>query len=308
MRSTVGGPVALGADPIALVIEVDGRAHVMISADASDAWASGAIRGPFDGAHKYALRAAAKAPVAAEWAGRALAVYTTDGRRCAATVGPLHLLGGGSPHFGEVQVWDGDQAMSPDGRVWSQAERARAVYGMGPLYLIGELAITGDCKPAYATAAAAQPVVGTVDNPDPARTTAAIAAFRSVPAYAEIQKSFEQDFEGKGPWAPSPTVTSYQVGAKRYVVVSAREGNGCGDFEGLLTAVFAESAGAYTLLSNPTDGFVRVDALVDGDGDGQVELIGAAADFSTVTSHLTPTAGGFAATATLTFPFNDCGC
>ncbi|MBK9035425.1 MAG: nuclear transport factor 2 family protein [Myxococcales bacterium] len=308
VRSVVGGPVALGADPIALVVEVDGHHHVVISGDASDAWGTGPISGPFQGTHKYALRAASKAPVAADWAGRALAVYTADGRQCAAAVGTLRLLGGGTPHFGEVQEWDGDPSISPDGRVWSQPERARAVYAMGELYLIGELAITGDCVPAYATAATAQAVAGTIAPDDAARTAAAVAAFRRLPAYVELQKSFADDFEGKGPWAPSPTVRAYQVGARRYLVVTASEGSGCGDFEGRLAAVFADDAGALTLVSNPADGFVRVDALVDGDGDGQVELIGAVADFSAVTSHFTPVAGGFAPTTTVTFPFNDCGC
>ena len=308
LQSTVGAPAPTGADPVALVVEVDKKFQVVIATDADDAWASGRITGPFEGFHRYAMRDAAKAPAAATWAGKALTVYAADGTACPATVGAIRLLGGGTPHFGEVQLWDGDPAMSDDGRKWTKGERARAIYAMGGLYLVGELAITGACKPLFAMDATAKPVVYAVDAADAARDAAAVAAFRKLPAYKTLQQSFTADYQGQGEWAPTPTVTAYVAGDQRYVVVTANEGSGCGDFLGQLAAVFAWEGGQARLASNPDAGFLRIDALVDSDGDGKPELIGAEADFSTVIGHLTPSGAGFATRSSVTFPFNDCGC
>lgn len=302
VASIVGAPVAMGADPIALVLEVDGRYHVVIKPDPDDAWATGRITGPFDGMHKYALRAATAAPMAAEWTGKAVTAYTAAGASCPATIGTLRLVGGGTPHFGEVQLWDDD-----NGRQWTPAERARSIYEMGSRYLIGELAVTGDCKPTFATAATAKIAVATSADLDDATDTAAVKKFRALPAYKDLQTYFTDD-GGSGEWAPSPGITGYELAGKRYVVVTAREGDGCGAFEGALTAIYALDGANLTLISNPADGYVEVDTLVDSDGDGKPELIGRPHDFSTVSAHFTPVAGGFAPTNMLTFPFNDCGC
>lgn len=301
VASTVGAPVAMGADAIGLVLEIDGRYHLVVKPEADVAWASGRITGPFDGMHKYALRTAAAAPMAAEWASKAVTVYDA-GKSCPATVGTLRLVGGGTPHFGEVQLWDDDE-----GRTWTPAERARAIYDMGDHYLIGELAVTGDCKPQYATAATAKITVATSADLDDATEAAAVKKFRALTAYKDIQTFFTDD-GGSGEWAPSPAVEGYDLGGKRYVVVGASEGDGCGAFEGALTAIYAIDGANLTLLSNPADGYVDVDALVDSDGDGKPELIGRTPDFSTVVAHFMPIAGGFAATNVVTFPFNDCGC
>lgn len=308
LASVIGGATPVTAGPIALVVEVDGKQHVVITGDADPAWGTGPIHGPFAGAHKYATRAASKAPAAAAWAGKAMIVYNPDdGASCPATVGALRLLGGGTPHFGEVQVWDGDPAMSPDGRVWSRAERARAVYGMGSLYLVGELAITGACKPAYATDAAARVVAYAREPLDDTRRAAALRAFRALPAYAELQRVWKDEFAGKGEWT-DPDPIGHVAGDRRYIVVSAHEGAGCGDFEGALTAVFAVEGAALRLVSDPEGGALEIDALVDSDGDGKVELIGRPGDWSVVSAHLTPTGAGFTPSVTLAFPFRDCGC
>lgn len=305
LASTIAGAAPATAGALALVVEVDGARHVVISTDADAAWGAGPLRGPFEGQHRYVTRAASKAPAAAAWAGKAMTVYTADGARCPATVGALKLLGGGTPHFGEVQVWDGDPAMSPDGRVWSRAERARAVYGMGALYLVGELAITGDCTPVYATDAAATVVPYAPDPVDDVRSAAATRAFRALPAYAEIQRSWKDEFSGAGEWA-TPTVTGYVAGDRRYLVVTAREGVGCGGFEGALAAVFAADGPDPRLVT--AAGALEIDALVDSDGDGAIELVGRPGDWSVVTSHLTPTATGVVPITSLAFPFRDCGC
>ena len=64
LASVIGGATPVTAGPIALVVEVDGKQHVVITGDADPAWGTGPIHGPFAGAHKYATRAASKAPPA----------------------------------------------------------------------------------------------------------------------------------------------------------------------------------------------------------------------------------------------------
>lgn len=302
------GRVATTQGPVALILALEGKHHVVIATDADPAWGRGPLRGPLGDAPMLATRSAADAPQAAAWTGKTIAVYSDKGERCDATVGALRLVGGGTPHFGEVQVWNGDPAMSPDGRVWSRAERARAVFGMGALYLVGELAIAGACAPAYATDAAAK-VTPFAAAPLPgARATAALAAFRALPAYAEIQRTWKDEFAGKDEWVAAPQMTEFVAGERRYVVASAHEGTGCGAFEGALTAVFADEAGTLTLISDPAEGALRVDAMVDGDGDGKPEIVGGTGDWSVSSAYLTPSAGGFSTTLSLTFPFRDCGC
>ena len=305
LRSVVAGAApATGASTIFLVVEVDGKSHVVIRGEAEAAWGKGAIAGPFAGMHRYAMQDASAAPPAATWRGRALAVYGADGKRCDATVGTVRLLSGGSPHFGEIQGWDNEMDMG-DGHVWSQAERARAIFDMATPYLVGELAITGDCKPVIAADAAATPKVFAHAAADPAQAEAARAAFRKLPAYKDIQTEFTGNWSGTAAWTASPSVDVFGD----YVVVSASEGSGCGDFFGELVAVFKNTGGTLALVSDPADGFLRVDAIVDADGDGKPELIGAINDFRMVTAHLTPKAGaGFAPAVEVTFPYNDCGC
>ena len=306
LASTVGAPPAATAGAVIPTLEIDGRWFAVLAADAEPTWATGAIAGPYQGVHRYALRAATAAPTAGSWLGKPLALYDRAGARCDATVASLHLLGGGTPHFGEIQAWDGD----PDSggtHVYSQAERAQAIYDLSAKYLVGELTITGGCKPAYAaTPDRALVPYGEVAVPD-AQKSAAIAAFRGLPGYLETATEFEAQ-NGAGEWAPTPTVTGFGPPDRRVLVVSASEGAGCGEFHGELTAVFDERGGAVTTRTVVGPSGLRVDAMVDSDGDGAPELIGAPLDFETVTAHLDAKPPGVRVVTGLRLPFTDCGC
>jgi len=308
LASTIGEAAPASAAAIWLVTTVDGRPQVVIAADADPAWGRGAIRGPFGDAPMLATRSASGAPQKEAWTGKRVAVYSATGERCEAKVGALRLVGGGTPHFGEVQVWDGDPAMSPDGRVWSKGERARAVFGMGGLYVMGELAIDGGCAPVYAAevGSAVTPFARAAAEEEEA--AAAVRAYRALPAYAEIQRSWKGDFEGAGEWVATPAVSTFAAGERKYVVVSAHEGSGCGGFEGELTAVFAEEGGTLALVSDPAAGALEVEAMVDGDGDGKAEIVGRTGDWSVVWSYLVPGSEGFTTATSVVFPFKDCGC
>lgn len=307
LRSVVAGAMAgKAAGQTWLGLELDGKQWAVLDNQASDAWGDGKVRGPFDASnYHYAMRGAAKAPSAASWAARELAVYDATGKRCTARVGALALVGGGTPHFGTVQMWDGEDGEPK----WTKAQRARAIYEMSDPKLVGELAIEGGCAPVLVVDAAAKPVVYGSADADDATTKAATAAFRKLAAYKSIQEDFASAEDGgTGPWVANPAVAVFTDGTRKLVVVSAREGAGCGGFFGALTAVYEDKAGKLTLLSAPDQGYLGVTAIVDLEGDGQVELIGVPDDFSTATALFVGGAAGFNPLQTVEFPFNDCGC
>ena len=231
-------------------------------------------------------------------------VYDARGKKCPAKVGALALVAGGTPHFGEVQTWDGIDG----GKPWSKAERARAIYDMSPAKLVGELAIDGDCDPVLVTDAARPVTQFAPAATEQALADAATAAFRKLPAYAAIQQDFVDNYEGKGTWTQAPSVAGFTDGTRRFLVVSAKEGSGCGEFFGALTAIFEDRGGKPVLLSGPDQGYIDVAAILDLDGDGTIELVADPEDFSTVTALYERGAGGFSAARTVEFPFNDCGC
>lgn len=307
LRSDVAGAApAVAAGSAYLVVTIDQKPHVVISADANPAWGTGRVRGPFEDVHKLATMDAPKAPAAATWGSRVLAVHDAAGKTCDATVGALKLAAGGTPHFGEVQMWDGDEAMSEDGRVWTPAERAGAVWHMSSPYLVAELTVNGGCVPVMATDPAT-PVAAYGQAGAPTDAATAIDAFRKLPAYRDLQRDFTSNYDGKGEWAPSPQVTAFIGTAGRYLVVSAAEGSGCGDFLGQLAVVFEDRGGALVPLPLP-DGFLRVALLADTDGDGAIEAFGTLEDYRQVAGHFEAGAAGWTQLAEVSFPNNDCGC
>lgn len=305
LQSVVAGAVAgTTAGEAWLAIELEKKPYVVIDIDASDSWGNGRLRGPFTDEFSYAMRDASKAPAAAGWATRALTVYDAGGKTCPATVGAQVLVTSSTPHFGEVQTWDGIDG----GKPWSKAERARAIYDMSSPKLLGELKIDGDCKPVLVTDATRKVTQYAPAATDDALDDAATAAFRKLQAYAAIQNDFVDNYDGQGKWVDEPTVAGFTDGARRFLVVSAKEGNGCGEFSGALTAVYEDKGGKPVLLSGPDLGYLNVAAIVDLDGDGTIELVGDPEDFSTVTALYEGGPSGFSAASAVEFPFNDCGC
>lgn len=306
LRSDVGGAAAAVASAY-VVVEIDKQPYVVISADANPDWGDGILGTPVDDFHKLAMMKAPRAPSASTWSGRALKTYGADGAACDATVGALSLVSGGTPHFGEVQVWNGDPAMSPDGKVWTPTERAEAVWNLGTPYLVGQLAVTGACKPVVAVDPGTTPVVYGQTAATPTATDQARKAFRALPAYLAIQKDWTEGYDGKGDWVASPTVTIFAGGGRTFAVVSAKEGSGCGDFGGALSVVFEDKGGKLVPLPGP-DGVLDVALLIDSDGDGAVEVIGKLDDFRMMAGHFEATASAMTPVTEVSFPNNDCGC
>lgn len=306
VHSVVAGAFAARAGgQLWLPIKLEDKPYAVLDDAASDDWGEGKLRGPFDGDYKYALRSATKVPSGASWATRALAVYDASGKKCSATIGTLELIGGGTPHFGEVQMWDGFDGEPK----WSNAQRARAVYDMSGPKLIGALQIDGGCDPVVVVDAASTAKVFTEAPADDKRDEAAEAAFRKLPAYRSTQSDFVDNYDGKGPWAETPSIDAFTDGTRTIVVVSAREGDGCGEFYGAVTGVFESVGGKLKTLSAADQSYLDVSLVLDVDGDGVVELIGRPDDFSTQSAlYQGAPGGGFAEAESVAFPFKDCGC
>jgi hypothetical protein len=304
LRSDVGGAAAAGNASAYVVMEIDKKPYVVITADANESWGDGVLTGPIEDFHKLAMMKAPKAPNQDMWRARAMTVFDAAGKSCGGSVGPLWLVSGGTPHFGEVQTWNGDPSASDDGKVWTPAERAEAVWGMATPYLVGELAVTGDCKPVVAIDTTTKAVVyGMTSNHD---HPAAVDAFKKLPAYAAIQKDFSDNYDGQGDWA-TPGVTIYSGNGRTFVEVSAQEGDGCGEFQGALSVIFEDKGGKLTALPGP-DGFLDVSLLLDTDGDGAVEVVGKVDDFRMMAGLYEAAASAMAPVIEVSFPNNDCGC
>jgi hypothetical protein len=307
LRSDVGGAAAAGKASAYVVMEIDKKPYVVITTDGNDAWGDGALVGPIEDFHKLAMMKAPKAPNQDTWKARAMTVFDAAGKSCSGTVGAMWLVSGGTPHFGEVQTWNGDPDISDDGKVWTPAERAQAVWGMATPVLVAELAVTGGCKPVVAVDPATKAVVYGEVATDPHHNDEALKAFRGLAAYQAIEQDFTDNYDGHGDWAPAPSVTTYTGGGRTFVAVSAQEGDGCGDFEGELSVLFEDKGGKLTALPSP-DGSLDPSLLLDTDGDGAVEVVGKVDDSRMMAGLYEAGASTMEPVIEVSFPNNDCGC
>ena len=306
----VSGGGSSGNAGVHFVIDI-GDAPYLVMGRGDNAWASGPPRLVDKASAPYlATRPADAAPDAAKWKGRTVALYGADGKRCDATVESLALVGGGTPHFGEVARWDDDPDM-PGGK-WTPEQRAQAIYDTSEPYLVGALTVPAGCTPVFHVERGT-PVVferrGPMVAPDKLEI-AAMAAFRALPAYKAIQADWTGTYKGDGEWSVQPTITYFVQGGTRFVAVNASEGDGCGDFSGSLWAFFEEGqGGAVRLVSDPQAGTFTPTAVFDSDGDGRVEVIADADGWGVYQTYLAPSGKGLLAPASqIKFPFNDCGC
>lgn len=314
----VGAPRPAGRGGVYLVTTIEHQRYVYLALDeAQDAtradWGTGPLEGPLGGDPMLALRDAGKAPAAwASWKGREVAAYAADGTRCQARIESLSLVAGGTPHFGEVQMWNGDASMSDDGRVYTPAERAELVFAMSTPYLVGELEVEGSCAPVVVIepaggAAARAPVFYPPSEPDADGEKVALKAYRALPEYKALQREWKGEWSGKGEWASHPLVRVYTGADKRYVAVSTSIVS-CGEFSGDLSVLFEERKGK--LVPVPLDGApeLRPTALFDSDGDGAIEAVAPGSGFGNYETYLTVRDGALTPAAQVVYPFNDCGC
>lgn len=309
LRSEVAGaarPAASGG--LHLVGEIDGTRVVYLDFSADAAWGTGPLAGPHGSDPMLATRAAGKVPAPyTSWLGREVNAYAADGTLCKAKIAKLTLVGGGTPHFGTVQEWDGNPDLSDDGVPWTPAERAAAVFTMSGPYLVGELDLESSSCKAVAVIEGAAPVFYVPSKPDDVARKAALKAYRALPEYRTLQKEWKEDFAGQGEWAPDPLIEVFSGAGKRYVSVHHSIFS-CGEFSGQLSVIFEDRGGKLVALDRTDAVDFRPDAVFDSNGDGRLEAIGPGGGFGNFETYLDTIDGSMQSAAEVLYTFGDCGC
>jgi ketosteroid isomerase-like protein len=311
LRSTLQGvkPLApLAPEQFSFVIH-EGGPRVVLKTPAPASWAEGAPelladKEPYP--TKVAVSASKLPADLAAWAGKKMRLYGPSGPVCEATLGSLSLVGRVIPHFGEVARWNGQGELAT--KPLSKAQKARAAWelaaGASPngVVLTADLtSVQGDCKPALwaQPAAAAESKVARAEPADAALAKSLLEAFRKLPDHAEIQKTSET----KGPWderGKPEIVTMRHPSGKQVAFISVSVMEGCGDFEGRLSAAFEVGAAGLQLAGKPMSALGAPAGAIDADGDGKLEIL--------FKEQLLRGEVGFDRLEGLTIPFLDCGC
>ncbi len=222
--------------------------------------------------------------------GKHLRVFGRDGNSVPATVSGLRVVVGYEPHFGTIQMWNGE--MGDEKR--SDLEVARDAWSQAnddDFFLVAELALDlyGVIQAQWAQSADTEPPdsLGTPIEAQGQIRVAALRAFGKLKGYRENQAAFREEVGGArgARWdtyeGAVPKVRLFQPtrAGKQFVAVSATAGAGCGDFYGEFWAIW-EIQGSLdrpklrllTDPANPGKFFVPTSA-VDLDGDGIPEFL-----------------------------------
>lgn len=281
------------------ILLLDGP-YAVIAVSAEDSWGAGApvAFAPTNGVFA-AWRAATEAPEGRVMPARPVAVYAADGTRCEGTLGEHRLVRRVVPHFGAVQVWNGEQGDPPV----SAEARAEAIWTMGADETFLAAKVEGCSGGLYAASRDAHPVFyqGTED-----RDGDALLTFRDLPAWRALQTDFTDVFDGTGPWdaadlGNAPTERRrWTANGETLVTIEARGGVGCAEFWGRVSAVLEEVGGRFVLRS---EGLPELDflAVVDLDGDGEAEIL-------VEDGMLRLDGHRYERVVDLSPPFLDCGC
>jgi hypothetical protein len=179
------------------------------------------------------------------WLGREVTAYTASGQVCTGRVARFEVRVQAVPHFGMRQGWNGAEGAAKA----STEQIAKTIQGMAQSeehFLVGVL--DRACSGTWASRtphafSPATPVKGALRE-------AAVAAFKALPGYAELQKRFvKESGDAKQAWETvNGELSVVEVRAKArpaLVLVTARGGVGCSGFNGSLSA-FWEVGGAST--------------------------------------------------------------
>lgn len=206
-------------------------------------------------------------PELAKWKGKKL----RGGDGCEATVVGFDVIGRVVPHFGTVQEWSCQY--QEDGCVpATPAERAEQAMAMAQTMVGARLDGCADQRHARLASLPAQ-VVGTKVS-DPALEAKAVAAFARLPEVTALETSEGETHRGWWKKLEKVDIFEHPVSHKRLVSVRAAtdSGAGCGEFLASAWQVWEVSDGKLVPLY---DASAPLDVLeaVDGDGDGNLELL-----------------------------------
>lgn len=186
--------------------------------------------------------------------GRSMRLEGTAGEVCRGTLAEPMLLSRVEPHFGERSHWNGEEEDEngvkipafTDDRV---AEIAWDMTTDGKLLVAELVGTTGDCQDALFARAAELPVLPTVAarRPSASLTMQAMDAFRKLPAYETIEKTYRSSSQATPSvsWTESPSadVSMYEfsTGKGTFLWVSAFGGEACSEFSGQMNVLWKVS-------------------------------------------------------------------
>jgi hypothetical protein len=243
------------------------------------------------------------------WLGRSLTVYAKDGTSCSGVVARFELRVKVEPHFGMIQAWNAESDQ-PKAAATQIAEEIWSIARDEERFVVGVL--DHECHGVWATeralswAPAASPAV-------PLRATA-IAAFKALPRYRELQAAFvTETSDSKHAWqevdGQLSVVEVRAPAAPALLIVSAYGGTGCAGFSGTLSAIWkvTESGGLglRQVIETGSD-LLRVHGAIDT-GAG-FQLLTGPEGFRDEVSVLQPTASGYDRRILFSTSFWDCGC
>ena len=248
------------------------------------------------------------------WLGKTITVYAKDGQACEGSVVRFEARVKAEPHFGMRQAWAGEEgakkATPPEiaAQIWNIArDDERFVVAV----------LNHECHGVWAMPHAAS-FIPTTAPAAPLRA-AALSAFKSLPAYHELQTRFARESATpKQPWesvdGALDVVELRTAPETALLVVSARGGAGCGGFSGNLSAIWKvtgiDAHATFTprgVFKDSTD-LLKVHGAVDQNADGSLELLAGPDVFADEISVLRLAASGYERKVLFSTSFWDCGC
>jgi hypothetical protein len=279
----------------------EGGLRLVLADSANEDWATGAAALISKDSPVVVRRPVAKSSLPSELAavqGRRVTLLKAGEIVCEAKIVTLSVLARVEPYFGMRAEWEGagEESKNKNKKPLTDpeiADEAWSLAGASGRALVADLEPVGGASCAGATwardATVSPESMARASAPSASLERRALAAFRALPAYAELQdlqRSFRDPSEPapKGPWEEAEgaelTVSELKLrgGAGTWVWVSARNAGGCGEFHAELSALFEirqgpfgpELAVRYAGQEAPE---APPEAVIDSQGDGRVEIL-----------------------------------
>ncbi len=283
--------------PPGMVVIHDAAGAWMILGDASDAETTG---NPSHGGGGEGFDYSTHTKLADKHAlvGDEVTLYPSGTTCKIADISVMSML---TPHFGTSYEWRGDE--DGDGQAeskpLSEREIDAEVAGGGAQHLAADVS---------GCAGGADDVVGMLApgapwrEASPSSSAPLFAAFEQLDEWRAIQAEFA-DSGASGEWTASldalTEISSFSgPDGRELVAVSARAGDGCGEFEGSLVAIFEVKAGKVVRHALAPE---MPEAIVDLDADGEPELVSKTAVY-------VRDGDAYTETVTVDLGYRDCPC
>lgn len=187
-------------------------------------------------------------------AGRSMRLVGTAGEVCRGTLAAPMLLSRVEPHFGARQGWSGDDEDENGVKIpaFSDERIAEIAWDMtadGKLLVAELVGTTGDCRDALFARATELPTLSTVvaRRPSASLVAQAMEAFRKLPAYEAIEKTYRSSNQAKPSvsWTDSDgadvTMQEFSTSKGTFLWVSAFGGEVCSEFSGRMNVLWKVS-------------------------------------------------------------------